>query len=320
MVETELPAWYPAVEDNAVPSSAWRSLWRYSLESGELSRLSPEGVNCWEAGWCGTDRLVAVTSSVPDEDAWYHAVLTLIDVSSGQSRELLRSPVQFGWPAGSPDGRYAAIVQAVCSDRGLVAGDITVVDLSSDRRTTVDTEGTDVTWLQWIDAHRLGYLGIRHPLVPLLVSRGCAVLSPNPRGSSGRGQGFAGRVVGDMSGADTYDYLSGIDALIERDVVAPTRVGLTGISYGGFMSSWLVTQDRRFAAAVPAKDRCTPAGQAREFHQALRANGVETVLAVYPQEGHGIRSYPAIIDFLTRAVTWFDNHMPVGLQNSGLGL
>lgn len=92
---------------------------------------------------------------------------------------------------------------------------------------------------------------MKHQWIPLLVSRGYAVLNPNPRGSSGRGQDFASLVVGDMGGADTDDYLSGIDALVERDVVDPDRVGLIGGSYGGFMSPWLVTQDRRFAASVP---------------------------------------------------------------------
>jgi dipeptidyl aminopeptidase/acylaminoacyl peptidase len=45
--------------------------------------------------------------------------------------------------------------------------------------------------------------------------------------------------------------LSGLDGLIERAVADPKRLGVTGGSYGGFMTSWLITQDTRFAAAVP---------------------------------------------------------------------
>ncbi|MBA2313320.1 MAG: S9 family peptidase, partial [Actinobacteria bacterium] len=59
-----------------------------------------------------------------------------------------------------------------------------------------------------------------------------------------------------------------------------------------------------------AKDRCTPPGQAVEFHQALLEQGVETELVVYPEEGHGVGSFPAIIDFCTRAVGFFERHMP----------
>jgi dipeptidyl aminopeptidase/acylaminoacyl peptidase len=66
-----------------------------------------------------------------------------------------------------------------------------------------------------------------------------------------------------------------------------------------------------------ALDRCTPPGQAQEFHQALRANGVESVLAVYPEEGHGVKAFPALTDFLTRVVMWFERHMPPGPPATG---
>lgn len=492
-------SWQPLVETGD-EDDAWRSLWVYTVETGELTRLSPEGTNCWEAGWCGPDQVVVVASDGPSEDLWYGATLRLLvldgDIRGGSDRELLRSEVQLGLPAGSPDGRHVAVVQAVCSDRGIVAGDITLIDLASGEQTPADTIGTDVTCLQWIDEGRLGYVGQRRldsvagiidittaqaqemsatsrswgarypfaafttdgrlvavedsyelphqvvltdgkehrvlasvahagtdflasvagtaraltwsapdgleidgvlcsppgegpfPLVvnihggpiwafrnswsmnyawvPLLVSRGYAVLNPNPRGSGGRGQEFAGRVVGDMGGADAHDYLAGIDTLVAQGHVDPDRVGLIGGSYGGFMSSWLVTQDQRFAAAVPiapvtdwyslsltsnvsgwglsfldgdlqspgtqvqtrspalqasgvrtpclnvagALDRCTPPGQAREFHHALRSHGVDSALVIYPEEGHGVRAFPAQIDFLTRAIGWFERYMP----------
>lgn len=85
----------------------------------------------------------------------------------------------------------------------------------------------------------------------LLADRGIASLYPNPRGSSGRGLAFAKLVKGDMGGEDTHDYLRAIDTSVERGLADPGRLGVTGISYGGFMSAWLVTQDSRFAAAVP---------------------------------------------------------------------
>src|ERR1044071_4213830 len=84
----------------------------------------------------------------------------------------------------------------------------------------------------------------------MLVEHGYAVFMPSPRGSSGRGQAFARHVLGDMGGADTYDYLSGLDHLVATGRADPKRLGVTGGSYGGFMTSWLVAQDARFAAAV----------------------------------------------------------------------
>lgn len=86
---------------------------------------------------------------------------------------------------------------------------------------------------------------------PVLAQMGWAVLLPNPRGSSGRGQEFARRVVGDMGGADAQDITAGIEHLAALGLVDAERVAVSGTSYGGFMSCWLVAQGRRLAASVP---------------------------------------------------------------------
>jgi dipeptidyl aminopeptidase/acylaminoacyl peptidase len=88
------------------------------------------------------------------------------------------------------------------------------------------------------------------PLYAWLVSRGYAILQPNPRGSNGRGRAFIEAVIGDMGGADAGDDLAGVDALVERGIADPDRIGVTGGSYGGFMSCWLPIVDDRFKAAV----------------------------------------------------------------------
>lgn len=88
------------------------------------------------------------------------------------------------------------------------------------------------------------------PSFSWLVSRGYAILMPNPRGSTGRGRAFLEAVIGDMGGADAHDDLAGIDALVARGDADPERIGVTGGSYGGFMSCWLPVVDQRFKAAV----------------------------------------------------------------------
>jgi dipeptidyl aminopeptidase/acylaminoacyl peptidase len=85
----------------------------------------------------------------------------------------------------------------------------------------------------------------------MALAAGYALFQPNVRGSCGRGQAFARHVFGDMGGADTSDHLSGLDALVDAGVADPKRIGVMGGSYGGFMTCWLITQDQRFAAAVP---------------------------------------------------------------------
>jgi dipeptidyl aminopeptidase/acylaminoacyl peptidase len=90
-----------------------------------------------------------------------------------------------------------------------------------------------------------------HLWVHMLAQEGYAVLLPNPRGSRGRGQEFARANLGDMGGGDLKDILAGIDALVRDGIVDDERVAITGGSYGGFMSSWAVTQTDRFAASIP---------------------------------------------------------------------
>ncbi len=85
----------------------------------------------------------------------------------------------------------------------------------------------------------------------LLANEGYAVLLPNPRGSTGRGQEFARANLGDMGGGDLADILAGVEALAEAGVIDPQRVGITGGSYGGFMSTWAPTQTKAFAASIP---------------------------------------------------------------------
>ena len=494
---TDLPSWMPELESGD-EAYRWRSLVVLEIESGTTKPATPTGFNPWEATWLGGDAIVSIGSDSPDEAAWYSATLRLVDPVARTARELYRSKQQIGWPSAAPDAKHVAVVEAVCSDRGLVAGDLLIVD----RQGAVERcaiNDVDATFTSWISNSEVLYAGHRSfetvvgiydvarsharelwtsstqtvgprmypevapvpgragafacttvgfmdppsvqlfngetlrpvrsfgtpeaseqlegitadptrwkapdgleihgwllrpagagpfPLVlevhggPVwlyrpfflgaggqrlaLLRRGYALFLPNPRGSSGRGQDYASKVFGDMGGADTHDYLSGIDELVKRGVADPKRLGVTGGSYGGFMSAWLITQDSRFAAAVAvapvtnwvsehltchiphfceqfledsmtnpggkyhtrspimyasrvrtptlsicgALDRNTPPGQALEFHHALRLHGVESVLATYPEEGHGVRSYPAVFDFGARLIAWFEKHMP----------
>lgn len=492
--EEGTPAWMPEIESAGEDDSAWRRLWLLLVDERVVRPLSRDGLNVWEAAWCGNDQVAAIVSESPGEEAWYAAPLASIDVATGQERILLRSDVQLALPTPSPDGALIAVGEALASDRLIVAGDLLLVDAAGGEPRRVDAAGIDVTSFAWRDDRRLLCMGLRgldsvalevdatsarseeiwasseasgdwfpsgvpvgdakafatvlhsparppevvvvekgmpraiattahdgtryletllpsrqrvtwsapdgleiegllatpadgapHPLivlvhggpvwsyqdgwprgsVPLLVSRGFAVFQPNPRGSTGRGRKFAEMVVGDMGGEDALDVLAGIDALVARGIADPDRVGVTGGSYGGFMSCWLPTRDSRFKASVAIspvtdwhsqhfnsnighwdadflrdrpenaggeyharspvyfadrvttptlltagiRDKCTPPGQAVEFYRALRAQGVEAEVVLYPQEGHGVRNFPAAIDLTTRLVGWFERFM-----------
>ena len=81
------------------------------------------------------------------------------------------------------------------------------------------------------------------------ASRGYAILRPNPRGSSGYGTEFRRANMRDWGGGDYQDLMAGVDRVIEMGVADPDRMGVMGWSYGGFMTSWIVTQTHRFKAA-----------------------------------------------------------------------
>lgn len=378
----ELPSWMPAVEmrDDLYQ---WRRAWVYEVATDRVRQVSGADSNIWDVVWCGNDALAAVVSPSPGEGFWYSAHLNRIDLETGKSTEVYAPRDQLGAPAASPSGRHLAVVEALCSDRGYVAGELRLIDTTSGKIGRVETQGVDVTGVEWrsdrlalLAGHRgdetvVGVLdplsgtftpvwrsreistggryacvsglnatgdcvlvgeGFRrapeialirdgnyrpvksfepgeadrftalaaaervdwnapdgleiqgwllrpkgvepHPLVmimhggpvwhwrplwlgrwgalvPMLIERGYALFLPNPRGSSGRGQDFARRVVGDMGGADTEDCLSGLDHLVAQGIADARRLGVIGVSYGGFMTAWLITQDSRFAAAVP---------------------------------------------------------------------
>jgi dipeptidyl aminopeptidase/acylaminoacyl peptidase len=81
------------------------------------------------------------------------------------------------------------------------------------------------------------------------ATRGFAVLRCNVRGSGGYGREFRYANYKDWGGGDYKDILAGVDALIARGVADPERLGIMGWSYGGYMTSWVITQTKRFKAA-----------------------------------------------------------------------
>jgi dipeptidyl aminopeptidase/acylaminoacyl peptidase len=80
-------------------------------------------------------------------------------------------------------------------------------------------------------------------------ARGYAVLRPNPRGSSGYGKKFRYANMGDWGGGDYRDVMAGVDHVVKLGIADEQRLGIMGWSYGGFMTSWTITQTQRFKAA-----------------------------------------------------------------------
>ena len=88
----------------------------------------------------------------------------------------------------------------------------------------------------------------RYP-VHVLAGQGYAIFCPNPRGSAAYGEKFRKANVKDWGGGDYQDIMSGVDHLIAEGIADPERLGVMGWSYGGYMTSWVITQTHRFKAA-----------------------------------------------------------------------
>jgi len=84
----------------------------------------------------------------------------------------------------------------------------------------------------------------------LFTASGYVVLYTNPRGSCGYGREFSLSVRGAWGEKDSQDIMAGIDALLQKGYIEEQRIGVTGGSYGGFMTNWLIGHTDRFKAAV----------------------------------------------------------------------
>lgn len=201
--------------------------------------------------------------------------------------------------------------------------------------------------------------------VAVFASQGYAVLRPNPRGSSGYGRKFRYANYGDWGGGDYRDLMSGVDHVIANGVADPDRLGVMGWSYGGYMTSWTITQTKRFKAAsvgagvtnlmsftgtadIPSflpdyfggefwnkldayraqsamfqvkgvttptliqhgeRDERVPLSQGQELYNALKRQGCETKMIIYPRTPHGIEEPRLLLDCMTRNLEWFDQHL-----------
>ena len=200
--------------------------------------------------------------------------------------------------------------------------------------------------------------------IQFFATRGYAVFQPNFRGSTGYGLKFLNANHKDFGGGDMKDILTGIDFLVQQGIADHERQFVYGVSYGGYMTSWLVGQTRQFCAAVAqnavtdlnvmwhlsdlqswteydmdgmpwdvhermrkhspltyaqhvrtptlilhaTNDRRCPVAMGRMFHRALKENGVETQMVLYPDEGHPIKQLPHREDVLSRVLAWFEKH------------
>ncbi len=90
----------------------------------------------------------------------------------------------------------------------------------------------------------------------ILAANGIGVYYSNPRGSEGYGREFNEANLRDWGHGPMRDVLAGVDVLVEDGLADPKRLGLTGGSYGGYLTNWIIAHDQRFAAAMTCRSVC----------------------------------------------------------------
>jgi acylaminoacyl-peptidase len=87
----------------------------------------------------------------------------------------------------------------------------------------------------------------------VLAGAGVSVLACNPRGSEGYGEAFNRANLGDWGDGPMADVMAGVDGLVADGLADPDRLGVTGGSYGGYLTNWIVGRTDRFRAAVSCR-------------------------------------------------------------------
>jgi dipeptidyl aminopeptidase/acylaminoacyl peptidase len=125
----------------------------------------------------------------------------------------------------------------------------------------------------------------------VLAARGYVVLFTNPRGSTGYGQAFVAAAMGDWGGADYRDVMAGVGVLEALDYVDPARLGVTGGSYGGYLTNWIIGQTTRFKAAVTQRSTCNR----------MSAYGTSDLNMTYNDWEYGGTPYDNVAHYLERS-------------------
>jgi acylaminoacyl-peptidase len=87
----------------------------------------------------------------------------------------------------------------------------------------------------------------------MLAASGMSVFFSNPRGSEGYGRAFNEANIRDWGPGPMRDVIAGVESLVADGLADPARLGLTGGSYGGYLTNWIVAHDDRFAAAMTCR-------------------------------------------------------------------
>ena len=225
------------------PDTGAYELWRLSTEDGRLERLTDgrHMVSGWHAvpiGRGGRSARIAYLQATPTDpsDVW------LLDVdrtvTAGPTRlTALNDEVLEDVERRMPVERWVEVDGRRVQGWFLAAGD------DGARPLVLEIHGGPHTLYGWAPMWEF----------QLLAASGIGVFYANPRGSEGYGQAFNDANHRDWGPGPMRDVLAGVDALVADGLADPDRLGVTGGSYGGYLTNWIVGHDDRFRAAMTCR-------------------------------------------------------------------
>jgi dipeptidyl aminopeptidase/acylaminoacyl peptidase len=227
----------------------------------------------------------AAVSLVFSEQGQVH--LARVSVPDGEMRELTSGRRRVGAISLVPGGGYVYMANTgtttpelfACDDDGRNEQQLT--EHNAEWLDEVAISEPEPFWVESADGRKVhGWImkpvgfeeGTKYPLVleihggpfgmygetlmhefQLLAARGYVVLATNPRGSTGYGDEWAGLLHRGWGKHDFPDLMAAVDWAVGQGYVDDARMGVTGGSYGGFMTNWVIGQTNRFAAAVTGR-------------------------------------------------------------------
>jgi dipeptidyl aminopeptidase/acylaminoacyl peptidase len=300
------------------------------------------------------DRIAFVGQDFDRPNAVY-----LLDAAAASARQIAEPPMPADWPQAALP--RAEVIQWQAPDGKQIEG---IVAYPQDYR-----PGQRYPLIVAIHGgptgvYQRGYLAApdAYSDVAGLAERGYVVLRANPRGSSGYGRAFRFANYGDWGGGDYQDIMAGVDHLIRQGIADADKLGIMGWSYGGYLTSWTITQTDRFKAAcvgaavtnlmsfngtsdIPGfipdyfsaeawddlepyrnhsplfqvkgvktptliqhgdSDVRVPLSQGRELYNALKRQGAQVEMVIYPRQAHLLGEPRLVMDVRRRAVEWFE--------------
>ena len=219
----------------SAPVGGSYELWRIGTADGRLERLTEDRhyISGWDqaAGPRGRAR-IAYLRSTPTRPA----DLWLLDGASPRQLTHLNDDVLDELELREPEERWVKVEGNDIQGWLLPAG-------PGRRPLVVEIHGGPHTLYGWSPIWEF----------QLLAAAGMSVFACNPRGSEGYGQAFNAANFRDWGPGPMRDVIAGVESLVADGRADPERLGVTGGSYGGYLTNWIVGHDRRFRAAMTCR-------------------------------------------------------------------